>query len=176
MRRKRVSSSQLFLVLTGATTLFALWSAIFATRADWSMRRALKHWDTATKPVPNIVFTGGVSPGQTVDLEVENLGGTLVAGGLIVHVSDELYAGELSMPEKAPPRHVSIPFVVKAWKRQLEPQCLVLIARDAGGRCFDYVDGGKEIKNPRRWLSKQLRELGMQGMIDFPHVTGKEKR
>ena len=162
-------------VLAFVAAVAAVWAAFFATRADWSMRRALRRWDTATKPVPNIVF-GNVSPGQAVDLEVENLGGTLAAGGLIVHVGDELYAGELTMPEKAPPRHISLPFIVKAWKRQLEPQCLVLVARDVSGRCFDFVDGGKPIKNPRRWLSSQLRELRMQGMIDFPHVTGKEKR
>ena len=162
-------------VLAFVAAVAAVWAAFFATRADWSMRRALRRWETATKPVPNIVF-GNVSPGQAVDLEVENLGGTLAAGGLIVHVGDELYAGELTMPEKAPPRHISLPFIVKAWKRQLEPQCLVLVARDVSGRCFDFVDGGKPIKNPRRWLSSQLRELRMQGMIDFPHVTGKEKR
>ncbi len=162
-------------LLAFVAAVAAVWAAFFATRADWSVRRAMKRWDTATKPVPNIVF-GNVSPGQAVDLEVENLGGTLAAGGLIVHVGDELYAGELTLPEKAPPRHISLPFIVKAWKRQLEPQCLVLIARDVSGRCFDFVDGGKRIKNPRRWLSGQLRELRMQGMVDFPAVTGKEKR
>lgn len=166
-------STELMLTLVAAAA--AVWAAFFATRADWSVRRAMKRFDTATKPVPNIVF-GQASPGQAVELEVENLGGTLAAGGIIVHVSDELYAGELTLPDKAPPRRISLPFVVKAWKRQLEPQCLVLIARDVSGRCFDYVDGGKPIKNPRRWLSGQLRELRMQGMIDFPHVTGKEKR
>ena len=167
-------SSEQILVVVAA--LAAVWAALFATRADLALRRALRRMDTASKPVPNIVFTGNVSPGQSVELEVENLGGTLTASGLIVHVSDELYAGELTLPEHAPPRHVSLPFVVKAWKRQLEPQCLVLIARDVSGRCFDYVDGGREIKNPRRWLSGQLKDLRMQGMIDFPHVTGKEKR
>lgn len=167
-------SSELVLVLVAAVA--AVWAAFFATRADWTLRRALKRMDTASRPVPNIVFTGNVSPGQAVDLEVENLGGTLAAGGVIVHVSDELYAGELTLPEHASPRHVSLPFVVKAWKRQLEPQCLVLIARDVNGRCFDFVDGGREVKNPRRWLSGQLRDLRMQGMIDFPHVTGKQKR
>ena len=153
----------------------AVWAAFFATRADWSVRRAMKRFDSATKPVPNIVF-GQAAPGRSVELEVENLGGTLAAGGIIVHVSDELYAGELTLPDKAAPRQVTLPFVVKAWKRQLEPQCLVLIARDATGRCWDYVDGGKQVKNPRRWLTKQLRDLRMQGMIDFPKVTGKEKR
>lgn len=158
------------LVLVAAAA--AVWAAFFATRADWSMRRAMKRFDSATRPVPNIVF-GQAAPGQSVELEVENLGGTLAAGGIIVHVSDELYAGELTMSEHAPSRRVSLPFVVKAWKRQLEPQCLVLIAKDSAGRCWDYVDGGKQVKNPRRWLTKQLRDLRMQGMVDFPKVTGK---
>lgn len=166
-------STQEALVLVAAAA--ALWAAFFATRADWSVRRALKRFDSATKPVPNITFTGNVAPGQAVELEVENLGGTMAAAGVIVHVGDELYAGELSLPEKAPARRVSMKFIVKAWKRQLEPQCLVLVARDVGGRCFDYVDGGHEIKNPRRWLSGQLRDLRMTGMVDFPHVTGKER-
>ncbi|HEX9363584.1 MAG TPA: hypothetical protein VGA47_07360 [Candidatus Dormibacteraeota bacterium] len=166
-------STEQMLVLIAAAA--AVWAAFFATRADWATRRAMKRFDAATKPVPNIVF-GQAAPGQSVELEVENLGGTLVAGGIIVHVSDELYAGELTLPDKAPPRRLSLPFVVKAWKRQLEPQCLVLLARDASGRCWDYVDGGKQVKNPRRWLSKQLRELRMTGMIDFPKVTGKEPR
>jgi hypothetical protein len=161
------------LVLVAAAA--ALWAAFFATRADWSSRRAIKQFDVATKPVPKVVFTGNVSPGNAVELEVENLGGVLAAGGLIVHVSDELYAGEISLPEKAPPRRVSLRFVVKAWKRQLEPQCLVLIARDVSGRCYDYVDGGRRVNNPRRWLSAQLRGLRMQGMVDFPSVTGKER-
>jgi hypothetical protein len=166
-------STEQMLVLIAAAA--AVWAAFFATRADSATRRAMKRFDAATKPVPNIVF-GQAAPGQSVELEVENLGGTLVAGGIIVHVSDELYAGELTLPDKAPPRRLSLPFVVKAWKRQLEPQCLVLLARDASGRCWDYVDGGKQVKNPRRWLSKQLRELRMTGMIDFPKVTGKEAR
>jgi hypothetical protein len=167
-----VNTEQMLVLVAAAA---AVWAAFFATRADSATRRAMKRFDAATKPVPNIVF-GQAAPGQSVELEVENLGGTLVAGGIIVHVSDELYAGELTLPDKAPPRRLSLPFVVKAWKRQLEPQCLVLLARDASGRCWDYVDGGKQVKNPRRWLSKQLRELRMTGMIDFPKVTGKEPR
>ncbi|HKW60645.1 MAG TPA: hypothetical protein VJR46_12915 [Candidatus Dormibacteraeota bacterium] len=166
-------TSEQILVLVAAGA--AVWAAFFATRADWSSRRAIRQFDAATKPVPKIVFTGNVSPGNAVELEVENLGGTLAASGLIVHVSDELYAGEVSLPAEAPPRRISLRFVVKAWKRQLEPQCLVLIARDVSGRCYDYVDGGRPIKNPRRWLSAQLKELRMQGMVDFPSVTGKEK-
>ncbi len=164
-----MSAEAVFAILAAAA---ALWAAVFATHADWSVRRAVKRWDTAAKPVPNVVFTGNVSPGNAIELEVENLGGTLAAGGIIVHASDELYAGDLTLPEKAAARRVTLRFVVKAWKRQLEPQCLVLVARDVGGRCYDYADGGRRIKNPRRWLSSRLRELRMQGMVDFPAVTG----
>ena len=163
-------STELLLTLIAAAA--AVWAAFFATRADWAAHRAMKRFESASKPVPQIAF-GLASPGQSVELEVENLGGILAAGGIIVHVSDELYAGELSMPDKAPPRRISLPFVVKAWKRQLEPQCLILIARDTTGRCWDYVDGGKQVKNPRRWLTKQLRDLRMLGMVDFPKVAGK---
>ena len=168
-----MSSEQDLVVLAAVA---AIWAAFFATRADWAARRAIRRWDVATKPVPNIVFTGQVAPGNAIELEVENLGGTLAAGGIIVHASDELYAGELTMPEHAPAKRISLRFVVKAWKRQLEPQCLILIVRDVNGRCYDYVDGGRQVKNPRRWLSNQLRDLRMQGMIDFPAVTGKERR
>jgi len=171
-----MSSAQILVALSAVTALLALWAAVFATRADIASRRAIKSWDSATKPIPNIVFTGRVQPGQSIELEVENLGGTMAAGGIIVHAGDELYAGELTLPDKSPPRQMSLPFVVKAWKRMLEPQCLVLVGRDVGGRCWDYADGGKRINNPRRWLSGRLRELRMQGMVDFPRVTGKEKR
>ena len=171
-----MNTNQLLVVLMAATAVLSLWAAFFATRADWATRRAMKSWDSATKPIPKLVFTGQVSPGQAIDLEVENLGGTLAAGGIIVHASDELYGGEVTLPQNAPARHISLPFIVKAWKRALEPECLVLVVRDVSGRCWDYADGGKQIKNPRRWLSGQLRGLRMQGMIDFPGVPGKEKR
>ncbi|MEO8745978.1 MAG: hypothetical protein ABI334_06040 [Candidatus Dormiibacterota bacterium] len=171
-----MTSGQIVVALVVVTALLALWAAVFATRADRASRGAIKRWDIATRPIPNVVFPGQIAPGQAIELEVENLGGTLTAGGIIVHAGDELYAGELALPEKAAPRPISLRFVVKAWKRQLEPQCLVLVVRDVSGRCWDYADGGKQIKNPRRWLSNQLRELRMQGMVDFPTVTGKEKR
>jgi hypothetical protein len=171
-----MSSTQILILLVAFIAFVSLWAAFFATRADRATRRAMKSWDSATKPVPNLIFTGKVAPGQAIDLEVENLGGTLAGGGVIVHAGDELYAGELTLPQNAPARHVSLPFIVKAWKRALEPECLVLVARDVSGRCWDYADGGRQIKNPRRWLSGRLRELRMQGMVDFPSVAGKERR
>ena len=45
-------STEQVLVLIAAAA--AVWAAFFATRADWSVRRAMKRFDTATKPVPNI--------------------------------------------------------------------------------------------------------------------------
>ena len=171
-----MSSATFLIGLVVLTLALAAWAAIFATRADYAARRAIKAWESSTKPQPNVVFTGRVSPGQAIELEVENLGGTLAAAGLIVHASDELYAGELSLPQNAAPRQMSLRFVVKAWKRALEPECLVFVGKDVGGRCWDYADGGKQVKNPRRWLSGQLRELRMQGMVDFPKVTGRENR
>lgn len=171
-----MSSATFLIALVILTLALAAWAALFATRADFAARKAFRAWESSTKPQPNIVFTGRVSPGQAIELEIENLGGTLAAGGLIVHASDELYVGEMSLPQNAPPRQISLRFVVKAWKRALEPECLVFVGKDIGGRCWDYADGGRQVKNPRRWLSGQLRELRMQGMVDFPTVTGKEKR
>lgn len=175
-----MSSPQLFLVLTGATTIFALWAAIFATRADRAARRARKdaevRWDASTRPVPHLTFTAFTAPGQSIQVQVENLGGTLAAGGVIVQSGDELYAGELTLPEKAPARPISLPFVVKAWQRTTQPRALLLIARDVSGRCWNCLDGGQPIKDPRRWLNGQLRDLRMQGMVDFPGVTGTSKR
>ncbi len=175
-----MNSSQLFLLLVGATTVFALWAAIFATRADRAARRMQKEaaarWDSSTKPVPHVSFTQFNAPGQSIQVQVENLGGTLAAGAVIVQSGDEIYAGELTLPEKAPARPISFPFVVKAWQRTAQPKCLLLIARDVGGRCWNCLDGGQQIRDPRMWLNAQLRDLRMQGMVDFPGVTATTKR
>ena len=42
--------------------------------------------------------------------------------------------------------------------------------------CVGGIDGGKEIKDPRKWVGSQLRGLRMQGMVDFPTITGATKR
>lgn len=171
-----MSSAQILVLLAAATAGLALWAAIFATRADRATRRAIRiadaRWEASTKPVPHVSFTAFTSPGQSIQLQVENLGGTLAGCGMIVQSGDELYAGELTLPEKAPARPISLPFVVKAWQRTPQPKPLLLVARDVAGRCWDCLDGGKPIKDPRKWVSGQLRELRMQGMVDFPTVTG----
>ncbi len=171
-----MSSSQIALAFMVLTALFALWAAVFATRADRAARRAIKladsRWEASTRPVPHISFTDFTAPGQSIQIQVENLGGTLAGCGVVVHCGDEIYAGELTLPEKAPSRPISLPFIVKAWQRVAQPRPLLLVARDVGGKCWDCLDGGKPIKDPKRWVAAHLRDLRMQGMIEFPTVTG----
>lgn len=175
-----MSSEQIFVILAAATALFALWSAIFATRADIATRRANKQanvrWEASTKPIPHLTYTEFSAPGQSIQVQVENLGGTLAGCGLIVQSGDEIYAAELTLPEKAPARPISLPFIVKAWQRTAQPKPLLMIARDAAGRCWDCLDSGKQVKDPKKWVAGRLRELRMQGMVDFPSVTGTTRR
>jgi hypothetical protein len=124
------------------------------------------------RPVPHITFTEFTAPGQSIQVQVENLGGTLAGCGIILQHSDEIFATELTLPEKAPARPISLPFIVKAWRRVNQPQPLMMIARDVSGRCFDCLDGGKQVKDPKRWVAGRLRDLRMQGMVNFPSVTG----
>jgi hypothetical protein len=171
-----VSSTQIVVALAVVTALLALWAAVFATRADMASRHAIKaadaRWEATTRPVPHLTFVGMPAAGQPIELEVENLGGTLTAGGVIVQAADDLYAGELTLPEKAPPRRIVLQPAMKAWQRTGQPRCLLLVARDVSGRCWDCVDGNKPIKDPRKWLAAQLRELRLQGVVDFPGLTG----
>jgi hypothetical protein len=174
-----VSTQQVILGLVVATTLLSLWAAIFATRADRAARAA-KHladqrWVDATRPVPRFSFTTKPEPGHSIELEVENLGGTLAAGAVIVQAADDLYAGELTLPEKAPPRRIKLRPVMKAWQKANHPSCLLLVARDITGTCWDCLDGNKVIKEPNKWLAEQLRELRLQGVVEFPALTGPAK-
>jgi hypothetical protein len=96
----------------------------------------------------------------------------LAGGAVIVQAADDLYAGELTMPEKAAPRRITLQPAMKAWQRASRPRCLLLVARDVNGRCWDCLDGTRLIKDPRKWLTTQLRELRLQGVVDFPGLTG----
>jgi hypothetical protein len=171
-----MSTEQELLALGVATALLALWAAIFATRADAAARgaRADAHqrWDDSIRPVPHFTFTSPPSPGQSIELDVENLGGTMVAGAVIVQHGDDLFAGELTLPEKAPARRIVLAPVLKAWQKTGQPRCLLLAGRDVSGRCWDCLDGTKVIKDPKRWLANQLRDLRLQGVVDFPGLTG----
>lgn len=166
----------MLLALGAATAVFALWAAIFATRADAAARRASadarKRWDDSTRPTPHFTFTSAPAPGQSIELDVENLGGALVAGAVIVQHGDDLFAGELTLPEKAPARRIVLAPVLKAWQKTGQPRCLLLAGRDVSGRCWDCLDGMKLIKDPKRWLAGQLRDLRLQGVVDFPGLAG----
>ena len=171
-----MGTDQVLFVLFVATAVFALWGAIFATRADFATRRAKaeaqKRWDDSIRPLPHFTFTSAPMVGQPIELDVENLGGTLAAGAVIVQHGDDLFAGELTLPEKAPARRIVLTPVLKAWQKANQPRCLLLAGRDISGRCWDCLDGMKAIKDPRRWLAGQLRELRLQGVVDFPSLTG----
>jgi hypothetical protein len=175
-----VSSGQIVVALSVATALAAVWAAAFATRADFAARRAGKladlRWEATTRPVPHLTFTLPPAAGQAIEMEVENLGGILTAGGVIVQSGDDLYAGELTLPEKAPPRRMVFPPVLKAWQRATQPRCLLLVVRDVNGRCWDSLNGNRPVKEPRKWLAGQLRDLRLQGVVDFPSVTAAAAR
>jgi hypothetical protein len=175
-----MSSAQIVVGLAVVTAVLALWAAVFATRADRASRRAIKladsRWEASTKPVPHLTFLGPPAPGQPMEVEVENLGGTLAAGGIIVQAADDLYAGELTLSEKSAARKIQLQPALKAWQRSSQPRCLLLVARDMNGRCWDCLDGGKPIKEPRRWLNAQLRDMRLQGVVDFPALAGAAKR
>ena len=89
------------LALVGAPTFLALWAAIFATRADMAARHASseakRRWEDSTRPTPHFTFTTTPAPGQPIELDVENLGGAMVAGAVIVQHGDDLFAGELTL-------------------------------------------------------------------------------
>jgi hypothetical protein len=171
-----LNTDQLLLGLGVATALLALWAAVFATRADLATRRASalasQRWEDTMRPAPRLAFTTPPAPGKAIELEVENLGGILAAGAVIVQAGDDLYAGELTLPEHAPPRRIFIGPVMKAWQRTSQPSCLLLCGRDVSGKCWDYLDGNKPVSEPRKWLTSQLRDLRLQGVVDFPAVTG----
>lgn len=174
-----MDSQQVLIGLGAAATVFALWAAIFATRADVATRHAQKlaerRWDDSIRPVPHFSFTSAPSIGQPIEVEVENLGGALAAGAVIVQHGDDLFAGELVLPEKAPPRRMLLAPVLKAWQRSSQPRCLLLAGRDISGRTWDCLDGAKVIKDPKRWLAGQLREMRLQGIVEFPRLAGTGK-
>jgi hypothetical protein len=174
-----VNLDNLLVGLGVATALLALWAAIFATRADLATRRATalatKRWEDAVRPSPRLSFTTPPAAGQPIELEMENLGGRLAAGAVIVQAGDNLYAGELTLPEHAPPRRIHLNPVLKAWQAKSHPACLLLVGRDLSGKCWDYLDGNKAIHEPDKWLMSQLRELRLQGIVNFPAVSGSSK-
>jgi hypothetical protein len=174
-----IELDNLLLGLGVAAALLALWAAVFATRADMATRRATalatKRWEDTVRPAPHLSFTSPPAPGQAIEVDVENLGGMLVAGAVIVQAGDDLYAGELTMPEHAPARRIRLNPVMKAWQRKAHPACLLLAGRDLSGKSWDHLDGNKAIDDPRKWLLAHLHDLRLQGVVDFPTLTGPAK-
>jgi hypothetical protein len=176
MRGESLGTEQVLVVVGIATALLALWAAVFATRADLAARSgradAQRRYEDSVRPLPHFTFTSAPAIGQPIEVDVENLGGTMPAGAVILQHGDDLFAGELSLPEKAPARRIVLTPVLKAWQKAGQPRCLLLVGRDVTGRCWDCLDGNKVIKDPRKWLAGQLRELRLQGVVDFPSLTG----
>jgi len=167
------------LILGVVSAVLAAGALFFAFRAQRTAHAvgvaADRRWDDMVRPRPRFTFTSAPAPNQAIEVEVENLGGALAAGAVIVQHGDNLFAGELSLPEKAPPRRMLLNPVVQAWQRSPQPRCLLLAARDITGRTWDCLDGTKVIKDPKRWMQAQLRELRLQGIVDFPALTGSGK-
>ncbi|TMC89796.1 MAG: hypothetical protein E6J12_08695 [Chloroflexi bacterium] len=167
---------QVAVILSAVSVVLSALAAVFAFQAAATAGNA-KHdadrrWDDMVRPRPRLAFTAPPSPNQPIEVEVENLGGTLAAGALIAIYGEELYASELTLPEKAPARRMTLPPVLKAWQKARQPAFLMMAARDVSGRWWDCLDGMKVIKDPRRWLDAHLKELRLQGAVSFPELSG----
>jgi hypothetical protein len=171
-----MTTEQIAVGLGGASALAALWAAVFATRADRAARNARataeRRWDEMVRPRPRFTFVAPPALGQPIEVEVENLGGALAAGAVIAEYGDDIFASELTLPDKAPPRRILLPPVIKAWQKANQPQFLMVAGRDLSGRWWDCLNGGKLIKEPRRWVDAQLRNLRLQGAVSFPELSG----
>lgn len=171
-----MSIEQLAVVLGAISLVTGITAALFAFRADAAARGARREatlrWDDMVRPRPHFTFTGPPSPGQPIEVEVENLGGTLAAGAVVAAFGDDLYATELTLPDKAPPRRILLPPVLKAWQRARQPSFLLVAGRDVSGRWWDCLDGMKVIKDPRRWIDGHLKDMRLQGAVSFPELSG----
>ena len=163
-------------VLGVVSSVLAAGALLFAFRADQAARSARRaadrRWDDMVRPRPRLTFTSAPAPNQAIEVEVENLGGTLAAGAVVAAYGEDLFACELTLPDKAPPRRITIPPVLKAWQRARQPAFLMVAGRDVSGRWWDCLDGMKVIKDPRRWVEMHLKDLRLQGAVSFPELSG----
>ena len=108
---------------------------------------------------------------QPLEVSVRNFGGAMTAGAIVVQFGEDLFGAEIALAEKAPPHNVSLRPLLKAWRSSGAPRCLLLAGRDIEGRCWDFLAEGRAIKSPRKWLERQLRDLRLVGVIDFPEFA-----
>ncbi len=171
-----MNSTTLAIVLGVASTVLAAAAAFFAflaTRLAMDIRsKADRRWDDTVRPRPHLSFTTPPPPGQPIELEVENLGGAMASGAVVAMYGEDLYACELTLPDKAAPKRILVPPVMKAWQRARTPSFLLIAGRDVSGRWWNCLDGMTEIKDPKRWADTNLRELRLQGAVAFPELTG----
>ncbi len=171
-----MGSTTLAVVLAGVSCVLAGAAAVFGflgfkVAAD-ARATADRRWDDTVRPRPHLSFTNPPSPGQPIELEVENLGGAMASGALVAEFGEDLYACELTLPDKAAARRILVPAVMKAWQRASKPAFLVVAARDVSGRWWNCLDGMAEIKEPARWADTTLRGLRLTGAVSFPELTG----
>jgi hypothetical protein len=162
--------------LSAVAVLMSAVAAFFSFRA-WASaagarRDADRRWDDMVRPRPRLAFTSPPAPNQPVEVEVENLGGTMAAGAVVAIYGEELYACELSLPDKATTRRMMLPPVLKAWQKARQPTFLMMAGRDVSGRWWDCLDGMKVIRDPRRWVDSHLKDLRLQGAVSFPELSG----
>jgi hypothetical protein len=171
----KVLIQQLAVGLAGASTVLAAFAGAFAFRADRAARGARaeseRRWDDLLRPRPSFSFTTAPPTGRPVEVDVENLGGVLAAGAVIAEYGDELYACELSLPDKAAPRRIQMAPVMKAWQKVKQPSILMVACRDVSGRWWDCLNGATVIKDPSRWVDATLKDLRLQGVVSFPELS-----
>ena len=171
-----MSIEQLAVVLGAISLATGITATLFAFRADvasrGARREATRRWDEMVRPRPHFSFTAPPSPGQPIEVEVENLGGALASGAVVAVYGADMYASELTLPDKAPPRRVLLPPVLKAWQPARQPTFLLVAGRDVSGRWWDCLDGMKVIKDPRRWIEGHLKDMRLQGAVSFPELSG----
>ena len=164
------------IVLGVVSAVLAAGAFLFAFRAERAARAvgvaADRRWDDMVRPRPRFTFTAAPAPNQSIEVEVENLGGTLAAGAIVAAYGEDLFACELTLPDKAPPRRIMMPPVLKAWQKARQPAFLMVAGRDVSGRWWDCLDGMKVIKDPRRWVEMHLKDLRLQGAVSFPELSG----
>lgn len=171
-----VTTEQIAVGLGAAAVVLSALAAFFSFQANSAARgaaaAAARRWDDMTRPQPHLTFTSPPPPNQPVEVEVENPGGAMAAGAVVAAYGDFLFASVLTMPEKALPRRLLLPSVMKAWQPVRKPGFLMVAGRDVSGRWWDCLDGTKEIKDPKRWIEQHLRDLRLQGAVSFPELSG----